>query len=129
MARNWTPEERQKQAQAIQKRKPWKNSTGPKTPEGKAAVRDNAYKHGYRSRDIRRFQELLREYNRRLNEILDSHCAHEPLPEMPPFPLPPGVEEKEAPASPDAPLAPPRHEDDNSKITAKPRQTAENMVE
>ena len=42
-AKGWTPERRKKQSEAIQKWKPWKQSTGPKSPEGKAAVSRNAF--------------------------------------------------------------------------------------
>ena len=42
-ARTWTPEQRQRQAEAIRRWKPWQYSTGPKSPEGKAKVSRNAY--------------------------------------------------------------------------------------
>lgn len=44
--RTWTTEERQAQAEAIRRWKPWVDSTGPKTEEGKAHCRMNAHKHG-----------------------------------------------------------------------------------
>lgn len=43
-ARVWTPQQRQKQAQAIKRWKPWIQSTGPKSKEGKDKVSQNAYK-------------------------------------------------------------------------------------
>jgi len=46
MARQWTDEERQKQAQAIRRWQPWRQSTGPKTAAGKKKCRMNALKHG-----------------------------------------------------------------------------------
>ena len=47
--RRWTPEERQKQADAIKKWKPWEKSTGPNTQAGKARAKMNGLKHGRRS--------------------------------------------------------------------------------
>lgn len=38
----WTPERRARQAEAIRRWKPWKKSTGPRTPEGKARSSRNA---------------------------------------------------------------------------------------
>lgn len=40
----WTPERRARQAQLIQRAKPWEHSTGPKTEAGKATSARNAYK-------------------------------------------------------------------------------------
>jgi hypothetical protein len=64
MARHWTIEERQRQAALIRNWRPWEQSTGPKTPEGKAAASENARKHGLRSAEWieneKRFKELLR---------------------------------------------------------------------
>ncbi len=42
----WTAERRARQSQAIQRWKPWQQSTGAKTPEGKARSARNAYKGG-----------------------------------------------------------------------------------
>jgi hypothetical protein len=47
-ARTWTPEQRQRQREAVQRWKPWEQSTGPKTEEGKATVRRNGWKGGTR---------------------------------------------------------------------------------
>ncbi|HNQ92581.1 MAG TPA: hypothetical protein PKI93_06580 [Alphaproteobacteria bacterium] len=44
--RLWTEDQKQKQRDAIKRWSPWKNSTGPKTSEGKAISSQNAYKHG-----------------------------------------------------------------------------------
>jgi hypothetical protein len=43
----WTTEQRQRQREAIQKWKPWKQSTGAKSDSGKAAASPNAYKGGH----------------------------------------------------------------------------------
>lgn len=42
MTKGWTEERRKKQAETIQKHKPWEHSTGPKTKKGKARSRYNA---------------------------------------------------------------------------------------
>jgi hypothetical protein len=46
--RHWTQEERGQQSALIQTWKPWNNSTGAKTPEGKAISSRNAFKGGTR---------------------------------------------------------------------------------
>ncbi|CAE6939109.1 hypothetical protein R69608_05136 [Paraburkholderia nemoris] len=70
MANGWTPERRAKQAEAIRRWKPWKQSTGPKTDDGKLAASKNAIVHGLRSsewfEEQRRVNELLRECRDRL---------------------------------------------------------------
>jgi hypothetical protein len=45
-ARIWTNEQRLQQAEAIRRWKPWEQSTGPKTPEGKQVASQNAYQDG-----------------------------------------------------------------------------------
>ena len=45
-ARKWTPEQRQRQSEAIQRWKPWKQSTGPQSHQGKAAASRNAWTGG-----------------------------------------------------------------------------------
>lgn len=40
----WTPERRKAQAEKIKQWKPWEQSTGARTAEGKAASSRNAYK-------------------------------------------------------------------------------------
>ena len=54
-----TPEHRRQQAERIRNWKPWEQSTGPRSPEGKAASSQNAWKGGTR--------EILRELARALN--------------------------------------------------------------
>lgn len=58
--RHWTPEQRLKQSEAIRAWKPWKKSTGAKTPQGKAISSKNATKTG-ESVFVR---ELIKEMNR-----------------------------------------------------------------
>ena len=59
MANGWTPERRARQAELIRAWRPWKQSTGPRTPEGKARVSRNAYKGGTRA-ILRELAGLLR---------------------------------------------------------------------
>ena len=57
-ARNWTPEQRQQQAERIRAWSPWARSTGPRSAEGKAKASRNAWQGGNR--------EVLRELARLL---------------------------------------------------------------
>ena len=43
----WTLEARRKQAALIRTWQPWKQSTGPRTEEGKAVSAMNNYRHGW----------------------------------------------------------------------------------
>ncbi len=56
----WTPEKRAQKAKIINNNKPWLKSTGPKTIEGRQRASQNAYKHGFRSKDYGRICRLLR---------------------------------------------------------------------
>lgn len=67
MAR-WTPEARQRQSELINNWKPWEQSTGPTTPEGKAAVSQNGYKGGWRQQ-IRELSKLLKEQKEILENV------------------------------------------------------------
>jgi hypothetical protein len=58
VARNWTPQQRQQQAERIRSWCPGKYSTGPRTAEGKARAARNGWKGGHR--------EMLRELARAL---------------------------------------------------------------
>lgn len=62
MANGWTPERRARQAEAIRLWKPWAKSTGPRTNEGKARAKMNAYRGG-------RWREL-RELSKAMNVLL-----------------------------------------------------------
>ena len=50
MVNGWTLERRRKQAEAIRRWKPWEQSTGPVTPEGRERVSRNAWKGGHRQK-------------------------------------------------------------------------------
>ena len=63
--RSWTSEQRELQAEAIRKHKPWLHSTGPQSMEGKAVVSRNAFLGGQRQR--------LRAEGKRFNAMLRAH--------------------------------------------------------
>lgn len=60
MLNGWTIERKARQAEMIRAWKPWAQSTGPRTDEGKAAASRNAFKGGERQM-IRTFRRLLRD--------------------------------------------------------------------
>jgi len=68
MANGWTPERRARQAEAIRRWKPWEQSTGPRTAEGKARSQRNGSRPGVRallrevSRELRRQRNFLDEW-------------------------------------------------------------------
>jgi len=61
--RQWTPAERSKQAELIQKWKPWLKA-GVKTEIGKIISRMNAYKHGGYSKEAYFIRKLIAECRR-----------------------------------------------------------------
>lgn len=65
-ARRWTPEQRQRQREAIQRWKPWAKSTGPKTPAGKAQASRNAFTGGHRVK----LRQVIKELSAALREQL-----------------------------------------------------------
>ena len=60
MVNGWTWERRQRQADLIRTWRPWEQSTGPKTPDGRLRVARNAWRGGHR--------EQLRELSREISE-------------------------------------------------------------
>ena len=70
-ARTWTTEQRQRQRKAIQRWKPWNQSTGPASPEGKAVAARNAYSGGQRA-EMRKAIKELREALRAQRDMLES---------------------------------------------------------
>ena len=65
-ATGWTPERRKKQSEAIRQWKPWNQSTGAKSLEGKAVVSRNAWKGGLMA-EIRQISKQLNEVKRLQN--------------------------------------------------------------
>lgn len=66
-ARIWTPEQRQQQAEAIRRWKPWTQSTGPKTVQGKGKVSGNAYSGG----EWARLLQAIKDFNKVVREKKD----------------------------------------------------------
>ena len=70
MATPWTPERRQRQAEAIRTWRPWERSTGPRSAEGKQRSSRNAYKGGVLQQrralnsEMRHALAEMREFNR-----------------------------------------------------------------
>lgn len=58
MANGWTQERRARQAELIRTWKPWSQSTGPRTPEGKAKAASNGDKGGLMAEARREAQQL-----------------------------------------------------------------------
>lgn len=67
-ARRWTPEQRKKQAEAIKLWKPWEQSTGPRSAEGKARVGKNRWRGGTREQ-LRALARALTEQRKLLVQI------------------------------------------------------------
>jgi hypothetical protein len=68
--RQWTPEERHRQATLMRGWKPWQSSLpGNKTPEGKARSSRNALKHGAYSAEVKAMRKYLKEARRRLKAL------------------------------------------------------------
>lgn len=58
MARQWTSEQKERQAALIHQWQPWAKSTGAKTPNGKLTSSMNAYKGGEREKQRTRRREI-----------------------------------------------------------------------
>lgn len=63
-ARTWTPEQRQRQREAIKRWKPWERSTGPQSLGGKLKSSRNAMVHGLRSNPWRELKTTIRKMTR-----------------------------------------------------------------
>ena len=60
---------KKRQAEIAKITKPWTYSTGPRTPEGKARVAQNATKHGLRGGILRKTATLLAQNSKLMKEI------------------------------------------------------------
>jgi hypothetical protein len=69
MVNCWTLERRQRQAEAIRRWKPWEQSTGPVTPEGRERVSRNAWKGGHRQQ-LRELIALVNAETRAARELV-----------------------------------------------------------
>jgi hypothetical protein len=64
MSKNgWTPERRKRQSETIKRWKPWEQSTGAKTNQGKEKSKMNALKHGARSIAWKSMALILKKLN------------------------------------------------------------------
>ena len=70
MANGWTPERRARQAELIRQWRPWEQSTGPTSAEGKERTSGNAWKGGIRPQ-LRELKQLLREQDEWRNSLPD----------------------------------------------------------
>jgi hypothetical protein len=69
--RKWTVDERAKQAELIKTWKPWEQSTGARTAEGKAASSQNALVHGSRSAETRELQKAFSNLMKDIKKIIE----------------------------------------------------------
>ena len=67
----WTLERRAKQAELIKQWKPWKQSTGPKSVEGKERVATNAWRGGHRQQ-LRELSKMVNEQIKASRELVNS---------------------------------------------------------
>ena len=70
MSEGWTQERRQRQREAIQRWKPWEQSTGPRTPEGKATAARNSLVHGLDTAQQREFMRGVRAFLGKQRQVL-----------------------------------------------------------
>lgn len=91
MSKGWTEERRKAQAERCRANKPWKNSTGPKSEDGKARSSMNAYKNGGQEAAMKLLKEALfhnAEFLRLVqtlheNELIKMQCFQRPYPPTP----------------------------------------------
>ena len=70
MGKGWTPERRARQAALIKTWRPWEQSTGPKSPDGKAQAATNARRfHGW-TPELAAQRERFREVRREMADLL-----------------------------------------------------------
>lgn len=67
---SWTPERRAKQSELIRSWRPWEQSTGPKSAEGRLRVGRNAWKGGHRA-ELRKLSKLVNAEIRQARELVD----------------------------------------------------------
>ena len=82
MARKWTEEERKKQAEAIRRWKPWEQSTGPKTEDGKNRCKMNAFKSGFYTLEYKILRRALNHQKQFVKGVEIWAAAHNKLEEF-----------------------------------------------
>lgn len=73
----------------IKRWKPWEQSTGPRTAQGKRKVSGNAYRGGQRQKfreEMKELREILKEQNELLEVLTDSPVMLTPRPDESIFP-------------------------------------------
>lgn len=73
----WTSEAKEKQRQLIHQWKPWQSSSGPINAAGKKASSHNAFRHGLRSSEYRKYRAAIAEANRLCHEALSDLAVEE----------------------------------------------------
>ena len=74
-AKGWTPERRKRQSEAIRRWKPWQQSSGPKSPEGRAVVALNAWTGGHGAQ-LRELSKMVKEQVQASRELVNSCCQN-----------------------------------------------------
>jgi hypothetical protein len=69
MTKGWTDERRTRYSEIIKTIRPWERATGPRTPDGRAKVSQNAKKHGLRGGILRQAENLISLQRKVLKEI------------------------------------------------------------
>ena len=72
MANGWSLERRARQSALIRTWKPWEQSTGPRSDEGKARTARNSFKGGHRLELrslVKTMNELMREHSQALDRL------------------------------------------------------------
>ena len=67
MSKGWTPERRARQAELIRSWKPWEQSTGPRSDDGKASAAMNSWRGGARPM-LRALARVLADHRRALED-------------------------------------------------------------
>jgi hypothetical protein len=68
MANGWTSQRRARQAALIRPWRPWEQSTGPRTPDGKLKASRNAYRRGT-WRLLRELAQAMKDQRQALQRI------------------------------------------------------------
>jgi len=71
MATTWTPERKAKQSAQIRTWKPWEQSSGPRTSEGKCRASRNAWTGGHWAM-LRELSRLVNSEVRQARELIES---------------------------------------------------------
>ena len=74
MLNGWTLERRRRQAELIRNWRPWEQSTGPKTPEGRLQVARNAWRGGHRQK-LRELSTMVNEEIRQARDVVERVLA------------------------------------------------------